>query len=224
MKKAVLVLIVLMLSSLACTLTGQGSSATTPKAKVLFSDDFSNPDSGWPSISDEFGSADYKDGGYEITVKDAKSGYWSTSNLEDQTNVTIDVDATSSGASSDNDFGIICRGLDGDNHMLFLISADGYSVIGKFKDGTYQNLSSKEWLASSAIKQGQELNHIRADCVDNTFALYVNGQLVATATDDDFSTGMVGLTVGTSQDPNAAVMFDNFVVTENNKPVDVTAP
>jgi hypothetical protein len=52
--------------------------------------------------------------------------------------------------------------------------------------------------------------------VDNTFALYANGELVATATDDDFTTGMVGLTIGSYQDPNGAVLFDNFVVTENN--------
>ena len=92
MKKVVLVIIVLVLTSLACSLTGQGTSATTPEAKVLFSDDFSNPESGWPSVSDEFGSADYKDGGYELTVTDAKSGYWSAPDWEDQKNVTIEVD------------------------------------------------------------------------------------------------------------------------------------
>ncbi len=49
----------------------------------------------------------------------------------------------------------------------------------------------------------------------NTYALYANGQLVASATDDEFTTGMVGLTIGSYQDPNGAVLFDNFVVTEN---------
>jgi hypothetical protein len=45
--------------------------------------------------------------------------------------------------------------------------------------------------------------------------LYANGQLIATATDDEFTSGMVGLTIGSYQDPNGAVQFDNFVVTEN---------
>jgi len=34
----------------------------------------------------------------------------------------------------------------------------------------------------------------------------------------------VGLTIGSYQDPNGAVLFDNFVVTENKTPVDGTTP
>jgi hypothetical protein len=220
MKRAAIALTVLILSSLACQLPGLGSS--TPKP--IYSDDFSDTNSGWPSMQEDSGSADYKDGGYELTVTEADSGYWASPDLEDQTNVTIDVDTTSTGSAGDNDFGIICRGLDGDNQYLLLISADGYAVIGKFKNGEFVLLSSEEWVSSSAINQGNELNHIRADCVDNTFALYANGTLVATATDDDFSTGMVGLTIGSYKEPNGAVKFDNFVVTKNTTPVDVTSP
>ena len=52
--------------------------------------------------------------------------------LEDQTNTTIEVDATVTGSARDSDFGILCRGIDSDNQVLLLISADGYAVIGKF--------------------------------------------------------------------------------------------
>ena len=140
------------------------------------------------------GTANYKDGGYELTVPDPDSGYWASPELEDQTNTSIEVDATVSGSARDSDFGILCRGIDSDNQILLLISADGYAVIGKFKDGEFSTLSSEDWVESSAINQGSQLNRIRGDCVGNTFALYVNGTQVATATDDEFPSGMVGLT------------------------------
>lgn len=212
MKRAVIVLIVLVLASLACQLPGLGASSP----RVIFSDDFSNENSGWPTINEAAGTANYKDGGYELTVPDPDSGYWASPELEDQTNVTIEVDATVTGSAKDSDFGILCRGIDSDNQVLLLISADGYAVIGKFSNGEFILLSGEEWVESSAINQGNTLNHIRGDCVDNTYSLYANGELIATATDDEFTTGMVGLTIGSYQDPNGAVLFDNFVVTENN--------
>jgi hypothetical protein len=212
MKRAMIILIVLVLASLACALPGLGSSS--PGA--IFSDDFSDVNSGWPTINEADGTANYKDGGYELTVPDPDSGYWASPELEDQTNTTIEVDATVTGSARDSDFGILCRGLDSDNQVLLLISADGYAVIGKFTGGEFVLLSSEEWVESSAINQGNTLNHIRGDCVGNTYTLYANGELIATATDDEFTTGMVGLTIGSYQDPNGAVLFDNFVVTENN--------
>jgi hypothetical protein len=212
MKRAVILLIALVLASLACQLPGLGSSSP----RVIFSDDFSNENSGWPTINEADGSANYKDGGYELTVPDPDSGYWASPELEDQTNTTIEVDATVTGAARDSDFGILCRGTDSDNQVLLLISADGYAVIGKFTNGEFILLSGEEWVESSAINQGNTLNHIRGDCVGNTYALYANGELIATATDDEFTTGLVGLTIGSYQDPNGAVLFDNFVVTENN--------
>jgi hypothetical protein len=212
MKRAVIILFVLVLASLACALPGLGSSSP----RVIFSDDFSNENSGWPTINEAAGTANYKDGGYELTVPDPDSGYWASPELEDQTNVTIEVDATVTGSARDSDFGILCRGKDSDNQVLLLISADGYAMIGKFTGGEFVLLSSEEWVASSAINQGNTLNHIRGDCVNNTYSLYANGELIATATDDEFSSGMVGLTIGSYQDPNGAVLFDNFVVTENN--------
>ena len=220
MKRPALAMSTLILASLACQLPGLGSSSP----RVIFKDDFSNEDSGWPTINETAGTANYKDGGYELTVPDPDSGYWATPELEDQTNTSIEVDATVTGSARDSDFGILCRGIDSDNQILLLISADGYAVIGKFKDGEFSTLSSEEWVESSAINQGSQLNHIRADCVDNTFALYVNGTQVATATDDDFPSGMVGLTIGSYQDPKGAVLFDNFVVTENKTAVDDTTP
>jgi len=212
MKRAMIILIVLALASLACALPGLGSSSP----RVIFSDDFSNENSGWPTINEADGSANYKDGGYELTVPDPDSGYWASPELEDQTNTTIEVDATVTGSAQDSDFGILCRGIDGDNQVLLLISADGYAVIGKFTAGEFVLLSGEEWVESSAINQGNALNRIRGDCVGNTYSLYANGQLIATATDDEFTSGMVGLTIGSYQDPNGAVLFDNFVVTENN--------
>ncbi len=142
MKRAMIILIVLVLASLACALPGLGSSSP----KVIFSDDFSNENSGWPTINEADGTANYKDGGYELTVPDPDSGYWASPELEDQTNTTIEVDATVTGSARDSDFGILCRGIDSDNQVLLLISADGYAAIGKFTGGEFVLLSGEEWV------------------------------------------------------------------------------
>ena len=66
--------------------------------------------------------------------------------------------------------------------------------------------------STDAVKQGSATNHLRGDCVGSTLTLYVNGQQVSTVNDTSFTSGDIGLTVGTFDDPNAAVTFDNFIV------------
>jgi len=65
---------------------------------------------------------------------------------------------------------------------------------------------------SAAIPKGHVGVHLRADCVGNNLALFVNGQHLVTVQDDAFSDGDVGLLVGTFDTPGADLLFDNFVV------------
>jgi hypothetical protein len=67
---------------------------------------------------------------------------------------------------------------------------------------------------TTAVNAGSTPNKLRADCVGSTLTLYANGQMLATVTDTSFTTGDVGLLVGTFDEPNVSVQFDNFVVTK----------
>ncbi|HIE38902.1 MAG TPA: hypothetical protein EYP77_07520 [Anaerolineae bacterium] len=70
-----------------------------------------------------------------------------------------------------------------------------------------------DWTRSSALRQGNTTNHIRAICDGTYLALIVNGQLVAEANDGTYPSGDVGLAAGTLEPEPTEVHFDNLVVT-----------
>ena len=114
-------------------------------------------------------------------------------------------------------FGIICRYDEKpQNPSLYflIISTDGYYAIGKVKEGQDQLLSSNAMEYSEAIHRRGESNRLRAECNGNRLTLWANEAQLAQVTDDDFSSGSVGLIAGTFDTPGTDVLFDNFVVTK----------
>jgi len=183
----------------------------TQSGDVLFVDDFSDPGSGWARASSPSGVMDYDNNGYRIWVNTPNYDLWSTPGL-DFSDVRIEVDAAKVGGPDENRFGLICRYRDGQNFYFLIVSSDGYYAIGKVQDGQRTLLGQEMMAYSAAIKTGMDINHLRADCFGAGLMLYVNGMLVAAVQGDDFTSGDVGLLVGTFDQPGADVLFDNFVV------------
>lgn len=204
------------LLSLACSglsnLTRSSAPAGgDPSAVVLFSDDFSDPNSGWDRVVADEGTTDYEDGHYRILVNQPQHDYWANPG---QTfgDVRIEVEATKAGGPDDNDFGLICRYQDVDNFYAFLISSDGYYGIMKVADGTSEILGNANLMETDSIQQGASTNRIRGDCVANNLTLYVNGQQVHRVQDSAFGSGDVGLLAGTYDESGTDIHFDNFFV------------
>ncbi len=179
--------------------------------EALFTDDFSQPNSGWRRASDEHGSADYIDGYYQIAVNDAKYQVWSSPNLI-FADVIIEVDAIKAAGNDNNLFGITCRVQPSQEFYAFLISTDGYYGIYKHLDDKFQLLGQNAMSPTEAIHQGSVVNHLRADCISNTLSLYINDQKVAETQDDQFTSGDSGLIAGALSDPGVDIHFDNFTV------------
>lgn len=216
MRRILLAVAALALVSLACSaISGLGSptqAPVNPMVEVLYQDDFSNSSSGWPVDADTSKSASYSsDGQYLLQAFDANQDVWAHPG-ESFGDVRIEVDAVKSIGPDDNSFGAVCRFVDDDNFYFFIISSDGYQAIGKYMGGEFSYLTSDKMQSSSEINLGAANNHIRADCVGSTLTLYVNNQQVSSATDTSFSTGDVGLIVGTFDEPNVGILFDNFFV------------
>ena len=80
MKRALYALVVLALVSLACSALSSGPSASptsAPGKQVLFQDDFSDSNSGWPSASDADKTANYSaDGRYVIEAITTQQDVW----------------------------------------------------------------------------------------------------------------------------------------------------
>jgi hypothetical protein len=214
--KLLVPLTILVLAALACTLPSLPGSdkptATSSDPNLLFSDDFSDTGSGWDVNSASDGSTGYASGAYRVVVTTTDMMLWGNPYQTFQNDVRIAVDATKSGGPDDNALGILCRYQDVDNFYLLMISSDGYTGIGMFKNAEFTMLSGEYMDTSTAIKQGAATNHLEANCIGSTLTLLVNGTQTVTATDASFSGGDVGLFAKTFSEGNVDILFDNLVV------------
>jgi hypothetical protein len=188
------------------------SATAPPDYRLLFKDDFSNPPGNWtPGAQAEVGVAGYADGVYRITVSAANRDQWATPGLN-LNDVRIEADAIKVGGDRNNRFGLICRVTRPGAFYIFIISSDGYYGIGKIKGSQYQLLGNQSLLPSDKIPRGSVYLHLRADCVQDRLALYVNGEKIAEASDAEFQTGDVGIIAGAYNTAGTDIFFDNFTV------------
>jgi hypothetical protein len=183
--------------------------ATPSPGDVLYQEQFENNTTGWARIANDNGIMDYDGGGYRIFVRQPKLNIWSTSekNFGD---VRVEADVIKLNGPDENRMGLICRYQGGD-YYFFLISNDGYYVMGKFIGGLTLLLGQSEMQASEAIQTGT-MNHLRADCIGDKLTFFINFNEVASVTDTDFPSGDVGVVAGAFSEAGVDVLFDNFVV------------
>ena len=199
--------LLLLLSS--CSSLPNPPVSTANSGDILYQEQFENNRTGWARFSNENGIMDYDGGGYRILVQQPQLNIWSTPE-KDFSDVRLEADVIKLNGPDENRMGLICRYRDGD-YYFFIISNDGYYVIGKFIGGLTLLLGQSEMQASEAIQTGT-MNHLRADCIADKLTFYINFSEVASATDADFSTGDVGVLAGAFSEPGVDVLFDNFVV------------
>ncbi len=178
-----------------------------------YTDDFSNPASGWKTVHDPALTIAYQDGTLQFNIDDLDTLAWSAPKDKRFGDFVLDVDATQVAGPNDNSYGVIFRYVDDRNFYRADISGDGYFALFKYKDGKWTKL--QDYVESAAVKQGTATNHLQIIAKGNQFTLNVNGQPLKTFSDGDFSNGNVGVTAGTLFD-NAGVRiaFDNVTVSE----------
>jgi hypothetical protein len=98
---------------------------------------------------------------------------------------------------------------DGDGY-LFLVQGTGAYAIMRARGRDVQPLV--DWTTSDQINQAPGRNHLRAVCVGDYLAFYINDVFMADTTDDNFSQGQVGLVAGAANSLGARVQFDNLSV------------
>jgi hypothetical protein len=98
---------------------------------------------------------------------------------------------------------------EGDGY-LFLVQGSG--AYGIFR-ATARNLTPLvDWTISDVIDTAPGLNRLRAVCIGDYLALYVNDQLLAQAFDTSYREGQVGLAASASNRLGVRVQFDNLTV------------
>jgi hypothetical protein len=193
-----------------------GAVAVQAEKPTLFQDDFSNPNSGWMVTKTDYAEFAYLEGEYRILLKKADFNTYSLLPKQTFDNCSVEADVRLAAGPSNGVFGILLR-AEADAQTVnkayvFAIRGDGFYAILKRTSPSFWDAIAygKE---SKAIKPGNAVNHLRADCSGETLTFYVNGEKLLEKTDAAFKTGGVGVAVTTQPKSEALeVRFDNFVV------------
>lgn len=185
--------------------------AAPPVSPLPYTDDFSNPQSGWQTLSDVSAEVKYDNGRLRFTIQQENLTQWSMAGRR-FADGDLQVEAQAVGGPTDNGFGVIFRFQDRRNFYHFEISSDGYWRAGIMKDGAWENW--EDWAAHPAIQTGGAVNRIRVIMKGDEFVFMVNDQRIAQRRDASFASGDIGLFALTLIDaPGTDVAFDNVSVT-----------
>ncbi len=97
---------------------------------------------------------------------------------------------------------------------LFLIQGGG--SYGIFRARGRDLTPLVDWQTSEAIHVGPDTNHLRAVCMGDYLAFYINDTLVADTTDATYQRGQVGLAASTASRIGGRIQFDNLTVAQAN--------
>jgi len=204
------------------TLTGSldltGFDKAAPKElisisdKLLYSDDFSDPNSGWLRASNnpDLSAMGYENGRYHILEKKPGHQAWSSPlNSPTLSDFAAEVEATQEDGPNNNGYGFVMRRDTAGNAYNFIISGNGNYRFDKLVGEKWTEIIPWTW--SSSIKTGPTTNIIRIEGTGDKFTFYVNGAKIGEAQDSTIPSGRIGLVVGAyDDDPNAHISFDNL--------------
>ncbi|MCB8978848.1 MAG: hypothetical protein H6657_15635 [Ardenticatenaceae bacterium] len=177
---------------------------------VLLTESF-NETGAWETYLDDGIALQVVDGTYRVQTGDG--GYIWGLNDELHDDVVIEVTSSQLSAFEDNAYGVICRSDTSNNGdgYYFLISGDGYYSIAKGEGDDVNPLV--DWTTSSVINGGQDSNTIRAVCIGDYLALYVNDKFLAETQDSDYTSGYAGFVATANAGGDTDISFDNLTIT-----------
>jgi hypothetical protein len=185
------------------TATATLQAAALPEG-VLYADDFSNPQSGWPIVDiDNFRFGYHPPDFYHVEVKSAHDTLpvfrgMTYGDVTVETTALVDHATTETG---DYRYGLALR-RSGGQYYAFTVSPrskswqiakhspTGVTVLGEGPVDALQGFAPK------GVTPDKKDN-LRADAVGSDFAFFINGRNVAHVSDADYATGDVGFVVET---------------------------
>jgi hypothetical protein len=135
-------------------------------------------------------------------------------NAQEHDNVVLEVEVTPLTPNFENGYGIMCRAdtHNNGNGYYFMINANGYYSIQIGKGESI--LPLVDWTASNRIHAELDQNTIRAVCLDDHLAMYVNGELLAEVTDENYAVGYAGIAIAAAPNSDMDAAFDNLMIYE----------
>jgi len=185
-------------------------SGSLPGSALLYTDDFSNPDSGWP-VDDTYYFRGYADGAYRIRIDQDENLYIFPVAVSGHSfgDVRVEVDTRRVSGSESAGIYLVCRYRDNDNYYYAELDGEGLVTLGAYHDNEQQILVDDLPTAVTA-----DANHLRLDCSGSQMTFYIDGTQVANAGQLDSAAGDVGFGAGGSGSGVTEVLFDNFTVSQ----------
>ena len=187
-------------------------SSASSASSLPFSDDFTNPNSGWEAGTYADGSVGYGNGYYFVKVTTKNSDLYGSAELDGISDSVLSVDAAQFTGPSNNNtaYGVICR-LQNDSSndgYYFRITGDGQFSVVKYDNNSFTSLLSgtDEWQDAPSVNQGNTSNHLVVTCNGTHLTFTVNGTTLFDGTDNTFSSGGFGL-LGVVFEDNATGEF-----------------
>jgi hypothetical protein len=186
----------------------------TPTMEVIFQDNF-DATRGWYTYESDRFRMEYLSGKYHIYNNFLNAAVNSV-RTQNHADIYLEVEAARVSGPPNGYFGLVCRFQDDNNYYALVIGSDGSYGIIRMTGGSVQFISPPP-RPTEIIRGGFSVNRIGGSCVGDKLTLYVNGVKMVEATDDVYSSGFIGLVVGTTSVPGLEVSFDNYVVRKPEK-------
>jgi hypothetical protein len=196
---------------------------TVPKGASLFSDSFTSNRNNWDTTS-KAGQFSVKIGNGSLALEDDNNKLlWELipggRNFKD---FFLTTDAALSKGTQDNGYGIYIRGASNQNvdiatYYRFELYGDGTFALFKGTvdaSGTSKSSLLVNYTTSSAIRKQGQVNHIAISAKGATMSFVVNGQTLATISDNSYTSGSIALFVSNLQNtaPDAQATFSNLAI------------
>jgi Tol biopolymer transport system component len=196
---------------LTLVLNGPGveKGASKCKSNTSFRDDFSTDSRAWNGFKTEQAKAYYDQGSYVLNAIDRKTiltQYLGNCSFGD---VQITVDATNQRSSGYTEYGLMFNRKDAQNYYAFTVSTTGFYALQKVAGGVHEILSDG-WKATPLLYTGMRVNHLGLRVEGIHVIPSINGQALFDYTVNVASYGDLGLYVGSADDTDMEVRFDNF--------------
>ncbi len=191
-----------------------GSQPVGEPRTLAFSDDFTDPNSGWDIAEWENGATRYTDRAqYEISVYSPNYDIWANPGLYFE-NARVEVDFLKVKGPKADDIGLICRYSESDKGFSFyymVVGSDGFAAAYRVLEGDVTTLQELD-PGSVTLSPPNQVTNLKMDCLGNQLRLFVNDQLVMSVTDNVLKGGDVGLIAGVYDEPGLVVRFNSFRV------------
>ena len=174
---------------------------------IRVEDDFSDPGSGWEVFGEPAVAATYEGGAFVMRITD--STWYATATLERAfAGAVVEVDVQNPGLNPRAGFGIVCHHRSDRRFHVLAVGTDGtYAILRQSGERLTVLSGDGAWASSPSVPVAAPRYALRAECLDGSLALFVNGDPVASVT-----TRAAGGRVGFFAAGQAEFRFDDVVI------------